>query len=98
MRTNVLITIRWLCPSQDVTCRVVIAVGHVPAGATRVGPDRERLTDDLATLRALLRANVRRYFDHPATSFFRFEAEYVRERGPARIGYGFGEMAVLEHV
>lgn len=63
-----------------------------------VCPDRERLPNDLATLEAPLRGEARRHSDDSATSFFRFEAENVLESRPTRVGDGFGEMAVLEHI
>ncbi len=71
---------------------------NIPAIRANVSPDRERLLNDLAAVKAPLRGEVRRHFDNPYSSFFRFEYEDVLESGPTRVRDGASKVAVLEHV
>ncbi len=102
MQTSVHIRMRRLCPSlgfrQYVSRGVHVSALDISARPTHVSPDGERLLNDLAAVGAPLTRKVRRYLDNSRSSFFRFEREDILERGPARVGDGFGEVAVLEHV
>jgi hypothetical protein len=75
-----------------------IPVLNIPATRANVSPDRERLLNDLATVKAPLRGQVRRHFDYPYSSFFRFEYEDVLESKPTRVRDGVSKVAVLEHI
>lgn len=70
---------------------------NIPAISANVSPDRERLLNDLTTVKAPLRGEARRHFDNPYSSFFRFEYEDVLEGRPTRVRDGASKVAVLEH-
>ena len=70
----------------------------IPAIRANVSPDRERLLNDLAAVKAPLRGEARRHFANPYSSFLRFEYEDVLESIPTRVRDGASKVAVLEHI
>lgn len=102
MRTTVRIKVRRLCPShgfrQDVSRRVVVPVGHVPARKALMRPDRGGLLHNLPAIRAQLRGEVRRYLVDPNPSTLGLEFEDVDKLRPPSVGYCPGEVVVLDHV
>ena len=91
MRTTARITVRRLCPSlgfrQDVSCRIVVPVGHVLARRADMRPDREGLLHNLPAIRAQLRGEVGRYLIHPnpSTYLLAFHTLSLRALIPALI-------------
>jgi hypothetical protein len=67
------------------------------ARTTEVSPDGERLLDDLTTVRAPLRGEVRRYLVNSNPGALSLEFEYGDEVGPACVRDGFREVLVFGH-
>src|SRR5262245_39749579 len=78
---------RWLCPSQDVPSCVHVAIKDEAAVETGVRANRERLSllGFAAAARADLGRSARVHQHECATSFSRFEAQYVGELAPPRV-------------
>jgi len=65
---------------------------------TQMSPDRKRLPNNLATVEAPLRSEVRWHFDDSRSGALSLEREDILETGPTRISNGSCEVVVLEHV
>jgi hypothetical protein len=75
-----------------------VPILDVPALGTQMSPDRKRLPNDLATVEAPLRSEVRWHFDDSRSGALSLECEDILERGPTCIGDGLCKVVVLEHV
>lgn len=63
-----------------------------------MSPNGERLLNDLPAAKAPLACEMRRYFNNPYPSLFRFEYEDILEGGPTCVSDALSQTVVLQHV
>src|SRR5262245_19400556 len=74
----------------------MITMRHISAGNTTMLAHHQGLAHSCSTLAAILRRELRGDLQYPTASVFSFARKDQKEGAPRYVGYGLGQMMILE--